>query len=62
MIKIIVFVDIYKSGCTLLGSKKFKKKLEKEIKDKPIQFDNFNVELKERDKYLGQVIESNLAT
>ena len=50
-----------KTGYLILGSKKFKKKQESILKEKPIEFDKFNPEQKTQYKYLGQTLESNLA-
>ena len=49
-----------KSGILILGSKAFRKKTEKELENNPINFGKFNLMIKNNDKYLGQIIESNL--
>ena len=51
-----------KYGILILGSKSFKDKIERELKDDPIRLNNFKLKLKSQDKYLGQIIESNLNT
>ena len=50
-----------KTGYLILGSKKNMKGVRKELSSCPIDFMKFNLKEKEKDKYLGQVIESNLA-
>ena len=51
-----------KSGIIILGSRKFKEKVTQEVKESPINFLKFNLQIKKTDKYLGQVFESNLST
>ena len=50
-----------KSGLLIIGSKKYKEKVVKELKENPIYLTNFELEIKESDKYLGQSIHSNLS-
>ena len=50
-----------KSGILILGSKKFKTKVEKELNENPIYLTDFKLDIKMNDKYLGQIIESNLS-
>ena len=50
-----------KSGYLLLGSNKFINNQKKEINKNPIKFEQFDLKEKMSDKYLGQVIEKNLA-
>ena len=51
-----------KSGLIVMGSKKYKEKVVKELEENPIYLTNFKLEIKDSDKYLGQVINSTLAT
>ena len=51
-----------KSGILLLGSKKYKDKMRKELEENPIILNNFSLRLKLSDKYLGQIFESDLST
>ena len=51
-----------KSGIVILGSKRFKSKIKDELKKEPIRFNNFDLKIKTEDKYLGQMIESDLST
>ena len=51
-----------KSGIIIVGSKSFKEKVKKEILENPIEFHNFKLDVKIKEKYLGQMIESNLAS
>ena len=46
-----------KTAVTVLGSKKFRKAIEKELKVNPIDFDKFGAKMKTNEKYLGQVLE-----
>ena len=50
-----------KSGVLILGSRKFQKKITKEIEENPIDFNKFNLNIKTTDKYLGQIFQSNLS-
>ena len=45
----------------ILGSEKFKKEAQEEMDTCPIQFNKFTLQEKKADKYLGQVIKSNLS-
>ena len=51
-----------KTGYLILGTKKYADKTRKEIKGSPIDFGKFNLQEKDKDKYLGQIFKSNLAT
>ena len=51
-----------KSGILLIGSDKYKQKVEKELSENPIYLTNFKLDIKHDEKYLGQTIKSNLAT
>ena len=51
-----------KSGIVILGSKHGRKKVEKELENNPIDFKKFKLKIKEDDKYLGQILKSDLAT
>ena len=50
-----------KSGIILLGSEKFRRKTEKELKENPIFLTNFKLEILQSTKYLGQSLECNLS-
>ena len=50
-----------KSGIVLLGSKRFKDRVEKELIKEPINFNKFNLKIKTEDKYLGQMIKEDLS-
>ena len=49
-----------KSGILVLGSTSFKDKIKRDLEDNPINFNKFKLKLKPQDKYLGQIIDSNL--
>ena len=51
-----------KSGLIIVGSDKYKAKIERELKEAPIFLTNFKLETKESDVYLGQSIKSNMST
>ena len=51
-----------KTGLLILGSKKFKTKIESELRDNPINFSKFELKTKSEDKYLGQIIKCDLST
>ena len=51
-----------KTGYLILGSTKFRNTVKKEISECPISFGKFDLKEKTKDKYLGQVFESNLST
>ena len=51
-----------KTGYLILGSKRYQEDARKELETNPIDFEKFKLKEKPRDKYLGQVIESNIAT
>ena len=51
-----------KSGILLLGSKTYKEKMKRELKDSEIYLDNFHLKVKPQDKYLGQIFASDLST
>ena len=50
-----------KTGYLVLGSKKFKENMRKELDLNPIDFKKFKLKEKEKDKYIGQIFESNLS-
>ena len=50
-----------KTGYLILGAKDHKEEMRKELKRSPIDFKRFTLKEKEKDKYLGQTIESNLS-
>ena len=50
-----------KSGLVIIGSEKFRKKTEDELKENPIYLTNFKLNIMKNTKYLGQVIENNLS-
>jgi hypothetical protein len=50
-----------KSGIILLGSDKYKRKVEEELKDNPVYLTNFKLNIKSSEKYLGQTIQTNLS-
>ena len=50
-----------KSGIVIVGSKAFREKVEKEVVENPIDFGKFKLDKKINEKYLGQMIETNLA-
>ena len=50
-----------KTGYLVLGSKKYKERTRKELESNLIDFGKFTLKEKKQDKYLGQVIKSNLA-
>ena len=45
----------------ILGAKSHKEEMRKELKRSPIDFKRFTLKEKEKDKYLGQTIQSNLS-
>ena len=49
-----------KSGIVLLGSERFKDRVEKELINEPINFNKFNLKIKTEDKYIGQMIKDDL--
>ena len=51
-----------KTGYLILGTKKVKEDMRKEVQLNPIDFDKFILKEKDKDKYLGQIFESNLST
>ena len=51
-----------KTGYLVLGSEKGKEDIRKELVENPIDFTKFKLKEKEKDKYLGQVINSNIST
>ena len=51
-----------KTGYLILGTKKVKEDMRKELQLNPIDFDKFILKEKDKDKYLGQIFESNLST
>ena len=51
-----------KSGILILGSDKYKYKMQKEVECSPILFNKFTLQTKSKDKYLGQIFESDLGT
>ena len=51
-----------KSGLLILGSKKYKDRMKKEVERSPILFNKFSLQTKSQDKYLGQIFESDLKT
>ena len=50
-----------KSGIILLGSDKFRKRIEKELNENPIYLTNFKLQVMVNTKYLGQTIEGKLS-
>ena len=50
-----------KSGLIVLGSEKYKETIRKDLEEIPIYLTNFKLEFKESEKYLGQLIHSNLS-
>ena len=50
-----------KTGYLILGAKNYTERTRNELTKSPIDFRKFTLKEKERDKYLGQVIESNLS-
>ena len=51
-----------KSGILLIGSKKYKDKMRKELEENPIFLNNFSLRPKLSDNYLGQIFETDLST
>ena len=51
-----------KTGYLILGTKKYTEQIRKELEGSPIDFGKFNLQEKKKDKYLGQIFESNLAS
>ena len=50
-----------KSGILILGSQKFKKEVARDLEENSIFLNKFKLKKKENDKYLGQVVQSNLS-
>ena len=50
-----------KSGIIILGSDKFRKRMEKELNENPIYLTNFKLQVMMNTKYLGQTIEGKLS-
>ena len=50
-----------KSGILVLGSSTFQARIKEEMKIQQIQLNKFSMKLKNEEKYLGQILESNLA-
>ena len=51
-----------KSGLLLLGSTKFKDKMNEELKESRICLNSFTLKTKLSDKYLGQIFDSDLSS
>ena len=51
-----------KSGLLMLGSKEFQENTKKSMKETSIYLDNFCLQTKLSDKYLGQIFQSDLST
>ena len=51
-----------KSGLIIVGSDKYKAKIERELKEAPIYLTNIKLETKKSDVYLGQSSKSNMST
>ena len=51
-----------KTGYLILGSEKRKQEIRQELENNPINFSKFNLKEKDKDKYLGQMIKSDIAT
>ena len=50
-----------KSGLIIVGSDKYKAKIERELQEDPIYLTHFKLETKESEVYLGQSIKSNMS-
>ena len=53
---------LYLTGYLILGSEKGKEEIRNELKENPIDFTKFKLKEKENNKYIGQVIDSNIST
>ena len=51
-----------KSGILILGSNKYRDQMKCEAKYSPIYFNNFTLETKTQERYLGQIFQSDLGT
>jgi hypothetical protein len=50
-----------KSGIFIFGSDKYKRSVEVELQKNPVYLTNFKLDIKSNEKYLGQIIQSNLS-